>query len=139
MREMTSARIVKVICLLLASASSLAAAPAETNKPVKAALPPPTFRGIKYGEHERNVIDFWQAKSTKPTPLLVYIHGGGWRGGDKSMLALETLNFMREHGISVGSINYRYSDQAKLPAPVHDAARAIQFMRSKAGEWNLNK
>jgi arylformamidase len=36
-------------------------------------------------------------------------------------------------------VNYRYSTIAPLPAPVHDAARAIQFLRSKAGEWNFNK
>jgi hypothetical protein len=46
---------------------------------------------------------------------------------------------MLDHGISVASINYRYSEQAPLPAPVHDAARAIQFIRSKAAEWHLNK
>ena len=39
----------------------------------------------------------------------------------------------------MASINYRYSDIAKLPAPVHDAARAVQFLRSKAGEWKLKK
>ena len=32
------------------------------------------------------MLDFWQAKSEKPTPLVLYIHGGGWQGGDKSSL-----------------------------------------------------
>jgi hypothetical protein len=35
----------------------------------------PTFENVKYGPHERNVLDFWQAKSEQPTPLLVSIHG----------------------------------------------------------------
>ena len=38
---------------------------------------------VKYGPHERNVLDFWQAKSDSPTPLVLVIHGGGWTGGSK--------------------------------------------------------
>jgi poly(3-hydroxybutyrate) depolymerase len=38
---------------------------------------------VKYGPHVRNVLDFYPAKSDKPTPVVLYIHGGGWQGGDK--------------------------------------------------------
>ena len=127
---------------ILVTATTFAANPGSTNKvsaPAAPPLPAPTFANVKYGEHARNVLDFWQAKSEKPTPLLVFIHGGGWRGGDKSTLPPKTLQFMRDNGVSVASINYRYSQIAKLPAPVHDAAHAIQFIRSKAKEWNLRK
>ncbi|MEO7298777.1 MAG: alpha/beta hydrolase [Verrucomicrobiota bacterium] len=124
----------KIFFSLLFSVIATAAIPAETNT-----FPAPDFRDVKYGPDERNVLDLWQAKSVKRAPLLVYIHGGGWRGGDKSLLTLPLLSFMLEHGVSVASINYRYSDTAKLPAPVHDAARAIQFLRSKSSEWKLNK
>ena len=102
-------------------------------------LPTPTFANVSYGPHPRNVFDFWQAKSRRATPLLVFIHGGGWRGGDKSSLTHDLLEIMLTNGISVASINYRYSEIAKLPAPVYDAARAVQFLRSKSKEWNLNK
>ena len=44
---------------------------------------PPTHANIKYGEHERNVFDLWLAESKKPTPLAIYIHGGGFRAGSK--------------------------------------------------------
>jgi acetyl esterase/lipase len=111
---------------------------AAANSPAPS-LPSPTFASVSYGPHARNVIDLWQAESRQPAPLLVFIHGGGWRGGDKSSLPPDLLQIMREHGISVASINYRYSEIQKLPAPVHDAARAIQFIRSKAKEWHLDK
>ncbi len=124
----------KIFFSLLFSVVATVAIAAETNT-----FPAPDFRDVKYGPHERNVLDLWQAKSLEHAPLLVYIHGGGWRGGDKSLLTLPLLSFMLEHGVSVASINYRYSDTAKLPAPVHDAARAIQFLRSKSSEWKLNK
>jgi len=51
---------------------------------------------------------------------------------------VELLSFMLDRGVSVASINYRYTSIAVLPAPVHDAARAVQFLRSKAAEWKLN-
>ena len=96
----------------------------------------PTHANVAYGPHERNVLDFWQAQGDGPRPLLVFIHGGGWTGGDKE-LKFDAVKPYLDKGISVASINYRYSTMAKLPAPVHDAARAIQFLRTKAGDWNI--
>jgi len=84
------------------------------------------------------VLDFWQAEGEGPRPLLVYIHGGGWTAGDKKQEAKFYLPFL-EKGISYAAINYRHTPKHPLPAPVHDAARAIQFIKSKAEEWNLNK
>jgi acetyl esterase/lipase len=68
----------------------------------------------------------------------VYIHGGGFRAGDKSSLAPGLLAKSLEAGISVAAINYRLSHQAPFPAPMLDGARAVQFLRSKSGEWNLD-
>lgn len=101
-----------------------------------AAETPPTHANVSYGSHERNVLDFWEAQGDGPRPLLVYIHGGGWTGGDKELKDAAVTPYL-DNGISVASINYRYSTIEKLPAPVHDAARAIQFMRTKAGDWNI--
>ncbi len=101
-------------------------------------LPPATFANVSYGTHERHVLDFWQAKSAQPSPLLIFIHGGGWAGGEKTDLPPKLLATMLKAGVSVASINYRYTKMAILPAPVHDAARAVQFLRSKAGEWNID-
>jgi acetyl esterase/lipase len=107
--------------------------------------PAPTMADVKYGEHPRQVLDFYQAKSDKPTPLVFAIHGGGWVNGDKSLFrgAAERFN---KAGISMVSINYRMVTQAdeagvKPPVqwPVGDAARALQFVRSKAKEWNIDK
>lgn len=97
----------------------------------------PTQAEVSYGPHERNVLDFWKAAGDGPRPLLVFIHGGGWTGGDKKQNTA-TLQPYLDKGISCAAINYRLSGQAPLPAPVHDAARAIQFIRTKAADWNIN-
>ena len=111
---------------------------AGTNK--TKGLKPPTHANVKYGEHERNVFDIWLADSAKPTPLAIYIHGGGFRAGSKEKLKQNELDQLLEAGISVAAINYRYMSVATpLPTPHHDARRALQFMRSKAKEWNIDK
>lgn len=102
-------------------------------------LPEPSHLDIAYGQHPRHRIDLWKAKSGSPTPLLVFIHGGGWAGGEKGDLPPALLSAMLMGGVSVASINYRYSTETPLPAPVHDAARAVQFLRSKAGEFGLRQ
>jgi len=100
----------------------------------------PTHAKVKYGDHERNVFDIWLAENAKPTPLAVYIHGGGFRAGSKEKLSQDVLKQLLKAGISVASINYRYlSIDTPLPTSHHDAKRALQFMRSKAKEWNLDK
>jgi acetyl esterase/lipase len=101
---------------------------------------PPTHANVKYGKDERNIFDIWLAESDQPTPLAIYIHGGGFRAGSKEKLSNDILSQLLKAGISVASINYRYlSIDTPLPTSHHDARRALQFMRSKAGEWNIDK
>lgn len=99
----------------------------------------PTFADVKYGPHERNVLDFFQAKSDKPTPLVVYIHGGGFVGGSKRMNP-RLIQHYHDAGMSVASIHYRFINgkDVLLPEPQRDGARAVQFLRSKAQEWNID-
>jgi acetyl esterase/lipase len=99
-----------------------------------------------YGkDSERQKFDFWQAKSDAPTPVVLLIHGGGWKGGDKNTYGTAAIQPLLDAGISVASLNYRFIPQAmehKIEPPVKgsvgDAARALQTIRSKAKEWNLD-
>ena len=99
--------------------------------------PTPTKSDVPYGADTRNVLDFWDASGDGPRPLLIYIHGGGWLTGDKSKKGPAFQPFL-DRGISIAAINYRLTPENPLPAPVHDAARAIQFLRSKANQWNID-
>jgi len=77
------------------------------------------------------------AESDRPTPVLVSIHGGAFRHGDKSVSS-SVLRECLASGISVVAITYRFSDQDIAPAQFLDGARAIQFIRYKSKEWNLD-
>ena len=103
------------------------------------AKPAPTHANVPYGTHERNVLDFWQAESRGPAPLVVYIHGGGFNNGSKESLNSGTLKELLEAGISVAAIHYRLIPDKPLPAAHLDSRRALQFLRSRAGEWNIDK
>ena len=91
---------------------------------------------MAYSEHPVCQLDIWIADGTGPRPLLVYIHGGGWTGGDKKRMPHQVRPFL-EKGISCAAVNYRHTPEHPLPAPVHDAARAIQYLRQRATEWNI--
>ena len=119
-------------CVCLAGA--IVAAAQETGR----TAPKPTFKDVAYGPHSRNVVDFYQASSDKPTPLLVYFHGGGFRNGSKDRVNVGLCRLCIENGVSFAAANYRLSQQEPYPAQMHDAARAIQFLRHQASDWNID-
>lgn len=101
-------------------------------------VPAPDHANVRYGPHERNVFDLWLAKSGKPTPLVIYYHGGGFRGGDKNSIHVDLLNKLRAGGISVAAANYRLSDTAPYPAQMLDSARALQYIRLHAKRFHID-
>jgi acetyl esterase len=135
MRRFPAPRLFALLALCLLPLSPRPA-PAQADK--AADKPKPDLHDVRYGPHERNVLDLWQARGDGPRPLVVFIHGGGFRGGDKSNLPPALLKHCRDAGISVAAINYRLSQQAPFPAPMLDGARAVQFLRANAKEWNLD-
>ncbi len=138
--------LVLSLVLLLLPSSALAQAKAKAKAKRSPDRPTPTVADVVYGQDsERQKFDFWQTESEQPAPLVLLIHGGGWRGGDKSGFGASAIQPYLDAGISVASINYRFIEQAmeqKVEPPVkaclHDAARALQTLRSKAKEWNLD-
>ena len=98
----------------------------------------PDHADVSYGSHPNNKLDLWLAKSDKPTPLVVFIHGGGFVGGDKSSANGEALKQCLDAGVSFASINYRFRTEASINVVLRDTARAIQFLRYKKEEFNLD-
>jgi hypothetical protein len=100
--------------------------------------PKPSHENIPYGSHERHVYDVWQVESSTPTSLVIFYHGGGFRGGDKRRIKPQLLDALLQKGISVAAVNYRLSDAAPFPAQMHDAARALQHIRHHAKRYNID-
>lgn len=126
--------------LALLAPGGFAADARKTVPPQRA----PTRADVRYGDHERQVLDFWRAPSAQPTALVLHIHGGGWVAGDKRPVT--GLERYLAAGISVVSINYRFIQHAiaagvqpPVQWPLADAARALQFVRRQAAEWNIDK
>lgn len=80
-------------------------------------------------------LDLYLPKADAPTPLVMWIHGGGWRGGNKRNCPVAWLT---EHGYAVASINYRLSGEATHPAQVHDCKAALVALRHKAATYNID-
>ncbi len=101
-----------------------------------------TFSNEKYGSHERNTFDIWLAKSDRPTPLVIYIHGGGFISGDKSRYydSEDWLRFL-DAGVSVASINYRFMNEPPygILSSMNDSKRCVQYIRYHAGKYNVEK
>ncbi|KAA5539859.1 alpha/beta hydrolase [Roseiconus nitratireducens] len=100
----------------------------------------PTHADVRYGRFHRNTLDVYLPPDPSgPTPVLIYLHGGGWMMGDKGGIA---PSWYLQQDIAVVSANYRFTvgspDAAPYPAPMEDAARVVQFVRSRANQWNLD-
>lgn len=73
-------------------------------------------------------LDIYLPAGVESPPLLVWVHGGAWRAGNKSQVPKQFL----EHGFAMASLDFRQSTEARFPAQVHDIKAAIRFLRAKA-------
>lgn len=72
-----------------------------------------------------------------PMPVVVFIHGGGWRSGDK-VRGIERLIPLAQKGYFTATINYRLTDVAPFPAQIEDCKCAIRWVRAHAKDYNLD-
>lgn len=118
---------------------SLIALAAATSAQSQVPVPEMTFENVAYGDHPNQIIDFWKADVSGPAPLVVYIHGGGFTGGSHDKVSAKKIRRYLDAGIHHASVEYRFLKHARFPAAHEDAVRALQFIRSKAAEWGIDK
>lgn len=82
-------------------------------------------------------MDIYLPEGTGPFPVVVLIHGGAFKMGDKGMEASNAAALVLK-GIAAASINYRLSGEAKFPAQIEDCKAAVRFLRANAAKYNLN-
>jgi acetyl esterase/lipase len=118
----------------------VASGPAQAPKGKTSKLPPgvKALRGLEYIKdgHERHQLDLYlPEKAEGPLPVLVWVHGGGWRAGSKENCP--AIPFAAR-GYAVASINYRLSQHALFPAQIEDCKAAIRWLRAHAKRYNLD-
>ena len=97
-----------------------------------------TYKDVLYDGDPLNCLDIWLAPSGGPHPLVVFYHGGAFTGGDKSKIyGSAVIDRFRKKGVSFATVNYRTG--CGMRDSLCDCARAIQFLRHKAGDWQIDK
>jgi acetyl esterase/lipase len=87
----------------------------------------------------RQMLDLYlpETKTTKPRPLVVFIHGGGWENGSKDQAGV-LLSLIKDKPYAGASINYRLTNEAIWPAQIHDCKAAIRALRAHATENQID-
>jgi len=95
--------------------------------------------GLVFAEHDgvKLVGDLYLPKGRSKAPILVAIHGGGWQVGDRGFYQYWGP-FLATHGYAIFAIEYRLANQSVYPAAVYDAKAAVQFVRAKAAEFDVD-
>jgi len=78
-----------------------------------------------------------QCKLAQPRPAILFVHGGGWRTGDRSLFTPFAIA-MAERGYVAATISYRLSPEAQYPAAIYDAKAAVRWLRKNATQFHIN-
>ncbi len=89
----------------------------------------------RIGEQSLKLDIYLPEQSTRLSPVIIWIHGGGWREGSKGGVPI--LPFLSS-GFAIASIEYRLSGQAPFPAQIEDVKAAIRWLRAHADEYRLD-
>jgi acetyl esterase/lipase len=119
-------------CLKLLAQDRQTSAPPADNFDKKANLV-----YADYGSRQMHLDLYLPKGSEGPFPAVVYIFGGGWRGGDKNHFSRQAT-YMASKGFAGACIEYRLSGEAKYPAAFDDSVAAVQWVRAHAKEYHID-
>ncbi len=81
------------------------------------------------------LLDLYLPKGVENPPLILFIHGGGWKNGDRKNCKLA---WAAGHGYALASVEYRLSQEALFPAQIHDCKGALRWLRAYAAEYGYD-
>src|SRR3990172_320618 len=128
-----------LVALAACDSASLAGAPSpllpSSPSPVSAA----SHLDLVYSTYPRPLhLDLRLPSGTPPFPVVVWVHGGAWQGGNKSLSRGHHALQQRDRGYAVASIEYRLSGEAIFPAQIQDCKAAIRWLRANAVRYGLD-
>ena len=92
-----------------------------------------------YGSDALQKLDFWPAASARPAPLVLFVHGGGWKRGDKkSATGMQKVEHLTNEGFAFASINYRLVPAATVEQQAADVSAAVAWHRSHAARLGID-
>ena len=94
---------------------------------------------VAYANEDPNqILDLWLPNEGKgPFPLIIFLHGGGWIGGDKREITMPGVFKFPSQGYAVACVEYRFAPSVTWPAPLEDVRAAIRFLRANAEQYCL--
>ncbi|MCL2125113.1 MAG: alpha/beta hydrolase [Oscillospiraceae bacterium] len=97
------------------------------------------FTDIKYGSLPKQLLDLYLPESgEKPYPVVIYVHGGGWSMGSKTMSYLDGVIGLLDYGYAVISVDYRLAPKTKFPEFLFDVKTSVRWARANAAEYGLD-
>ena len=127
--------VIAVACSGTSAAPEAAPPPAvRTPSPQPGVVP--THRDLTYADGART-LDLYLPKQGTPAPVVIWLHGGSWVGGDKTPVAPVLLG-LRDQGFAVAAVNYRLIGLSAFPAQLQDVKGSIRWLRAHASEYNLD-
>lgn len=123
---------------LLFLTTFLIAVPAQAQKQAAEPAKAKVHKNLEYAQagEKHLLLDLYlPLESDKPAPVVMWVHGGGWKNGSKERCQAAWL---AEHGFAVASINYRLTHEAQWPAQIDDCRAAVRWLREHAQQYNLD-
>ena len=136
----TASRVAQSTAAPTASAAT-APSPAAPSGERPGGPPAAAYSNVAYASTSSSqVLDIWMPDGAiGPVPLVIFVHGGGFAGGDKSMdVEFGTVASVLAAGYAAASLNYRLSGEARFPAAVQDVKAAVRFLRANASRYGLD-
>lgn len=100
----------------------------------------PGAQTLSYGPDPLQVMDFWASAVAKAAPLVLYVHGGGWKRGSKDTAMGNALpGHLRDQGYAFASINYRLVPDATVEQQASDVAQALAYLLARADKLGIDR
>ncbi len=146
MRRTTRELMAWSLCLALMPSSFTEAVAAQPGDGAQAEPAERASEGLAnrrteygYGSDPLQKLDFWHATTALPAPLILFVHGGGWKRGDKkNATGVQKVEHLTGAGYAFASINYRLVPAATVEQQAADVAAALAWLRSHAGQLGVD-